>query len=53
MIDRNIFTTGIARSVDEYLPTEDGALPLGRATTWVGAPRENKVVSNDDDRDCV
>ncbi|WOI22186.1 leucine--tRNA ligase [Nonlabens ulvanivorans] len=39
--------------VDEYLPTEDGAPPLGRATTWSWCTVENKVVSNDDDRDCV
>lgn len=39
--------------VDEYLPTEDGAPPLGRATTWSWCTQENKVVSNDDDRDCV
>ncbi|GAK96025.1 leucyl-tRNA synthetase [Nonlabens tegetincola] len=39
--------------VDEYLPTEDGAPPLGRATTWSWCTMENKVVSNDDDRDCV
>ncbi|ARN72101.1 leucine--tRNA ligase [Nonlabens tegetincola] len=39
--------------VDEYLPTEDGAPPLGRATTWSWCTVENKVVSNDDNRDCV
>ncbi|WP_124979010.1 leucine--tRNA ligase [Nonlabens xiamenensis] len=39
--------------VDEYLPTEDGAPPLGRATTWSWCTEENKVVSNDDNRDCV
>lgn len=39
--------------VDEYLPTEDGAPPLGRATTWSWCTQENKVVSNNDDRDCV
>lgn len=39
--------------VDEYLPTEDGAPPLGRATTWSWCTMENKVVSNDDGRDCV
>lgn len=39
--------------VDEYLPTEDGAPPLGRATTWSWCTMENKVVSNDDKRDCV
>ncbi|WP_292901811.1 class I tRNA ligase family protein, partial [Nonlabens sp.] len=39
--------------VDEYLPTEDGAPPLGRATTWSWSTQENKVVSNDDDGDGV
>ncbi len=39
--------------VDEYLPTEDGAPPLGRATTWSWCTQENKVVANDDNRDCV
>ena len=39
--------------VDEYLPTEDGAAPLGRATTWSWSTQENKVVSNDDDGDGV
>jgi leucyl-tRNA synthetase len=39
--------------VDEYLPTEDGAPPLGRATTWSWCTTGNNVVSNDDKRDCV
>jgi len=39
--------------IDEYVPTEDGSPPLGRATTWSWCTVENKVVSNDDKRDCV
>lgn len=33
--------------VDEYLPTEDGAPPLGRATEWAWDTEVNQVVSND------
>ncbi|MBZ9787243.1 class I tRNA ligase family protein [Psychroflexus sp. CAK57W] len=32
--------------VDEYLPTEDGAPPLGRATEWAWDTKANQVVSN-------
>ncbi len=32
--------------VDEYLPTEDGAPPLGRATKWFWDARNNCVVEN-------
>ncbi|EAS20505.1 leucyl-tRNA synthetase [Flavobacteria bacterium BBFL7] len=52
MIDRKHLPIELPE-VDEYLPTEDGAPPLGRATTWSWCTKENKVVSNDDDRDCV
>lgn len=52
MIDRKHLPIALPE-VDEYLPTEDGAPPLGRATTWSWCTQENKVVSNDDDRDCV
>lgn len=52
MIDRQHLPLELPE-VDEYLPTEDGAPPLGRATTWSWCTKENKVVSNDDDRDCV
>ncbi|BAO54675.1 leucyl-tRNA synthetase [Nonlabens marinus S1-08] len=52
MIDREHLPLELPE-VDEYLPTEDGAPPLGRATTWSWCTKENKVVSNDDDRDCV
>ena len=52
MIDRKHLPIELPE-VDEYLPTEDGAPPLGRATTWSWCTQENKVVSNDDDRDCV
>ncbi|MBF4984700.1 leucine--tRNA ligase [Nonlabens mediterrranea] len=52
MIDRKYLPIELPE-VDEYLPTEDGAPPLGRATTWSWCTVENKVVSNDDDRDCV
>ncbi|AZQ43300.1 leucine--tRNA ligase [Nonlabens ponticola] len=52
MIDRKHLPLELPE-VDEYLPTEDGAPPLGRATTWSWCTQENKVVSNDDDRDCV
>ena len=52
MIDREHLPLELPE-VDEYLPTEDGAPPLGRATTWSWCTTENKVVSNDDDRDCV
>jgi leucyl-tRNA synthetase len=52
MIDRKYLPIELPE-VDEYLPTEDGAPPLGRATTWSWCTQENKVVSNDDDRDCV
>ncbi|PRP67602.1 leucine--tRNA ligase [Nonlabens agnitus] len=52
MIDRKHLPLELPE-VDEYLPTEDGAPPLGRATTWSWCTKENKVVSNDDDRDCV
>ncbi len=52
MIDRKHLPIELPE-VDEYLPTEDGAPPLGRATTWSWCTMENKVVSNDDDRDCV
>lgn len=52
MIDRKHLPI-VLPEVDEYLPTEDGAPPLGRATTWSWCTKENKVVSNDDDRDCV
>ena len=33
--------------VDEYLPTEDGAPPLGRAAEWAWDTEVNQVVSND------
>ncbi|ALM21177.1 leucyl-tRNA synthetase [Nonlabens sp. MIC269] len=52
MIDREHLPLELPE-VDEYLPTEDGAPPLGRATTWSWCTVENKVVSNDDSRDCV
>ncbi|WP_438968909.1 leucine--tRNA ligase [Nonlabens sp.] len=52
MIDRKYLPIELPE-VDEYLPTEDGAPPLGRATTWSWCTQENKVVSNEDDRDCV
>jgi leucyl-tRNA synthetase len=52
MIDRKHLPVELPK-VDEYLPTEDGAPPLGRATTWSWCTQENKIVSNDDDRDCV
>ncbi|MFT7119783.1 MAG: leucyl-tRNA synthetase, partial [Flavobacteriales bacterium] len=52
MIDRKHLPVELPE-VDEYLPTEDGAPPLGRATTWSWCTQENKIVSNDDDRDCV
>ncbi|MEO9953349.1 class I tRNA ligase family protein [Nonlabens sp.] len=52
MIDNKYLPIALPE-VDEYLPTEDGAPPLGRATTWSWCTQENKVVSNDDDRDCV
>ena len=39
--------------VDEYLPTQTGEPPLGRADRWSWCTQENKVVSNDDDRNCV
>ncbi len=52
MIDRKHLPIELPE-VDEYLPTEDGAPPLGRATIWSWCTVENKVVSNDDDRDCV
>jgi len=52
MIDRKHLPLELPE-VDEYLPTEDGAPPLGRATTWSWCTKENKIVSNDDDSDCV
>jgi leucyl-tRNA synthetase len=52
MIDRKHLPI-VLPEVDEYLPTEDGAPPLGRATTWSWCTKENKVVSNDDNRNCV
>ncbi|MBS9767666.1 MAG: leucine--tRNA ligase [Flavobacteriaceae bacterium] len=33
--------------IDEYLPTEDGNPPLGRAKNWAWDTTQNKVVSND------
>ncbi|MBZ9652372.1 leucine--tRNA ligase [Psychroflexus montanilacus] len=33
--------------VEKYLPTEDGAPPLGRATEWAWDTEANLVVSND------
>ena len=33
--------------VEKYLPTEDGAPPLGRATTWAWDTVSNTVVEND------
>ena len=33
--------------VDEYLPTEDGQPPLGRAENWAWDTKTNKVVSNE------
>ncbi|SDG49680.1 class I tRNA ligase family protein [Psychroflexus sediminis] len=33
--------------VEKYLPTEDGAPPLGRATEWAWDTETNQVVSND------
>ncbi len=33
--------------VEKYLPTEDGAPPLGRATIWAWDTETNTVVSND------
>lgn len=33
--------------VEKYLPTEDGAPPLGRANDWAWDTKSNKVVSND------
>ncbi|MGB3590207.1 MAG: class I tRNA ligase family protein [Nonlabens sp.] len=52
MIDRKHLPLELPE-VDEYLPTDDGAPPLGRATTWSWCTKDNKVVSNDDNRDCV
>ncbi len=33
--------------VEKYLPTEDGAPPLGRANTWAWDAKTNTVVDND------
>lgn len=33
--------------IDEYLPTEDGDPPLGRAKVWAWDTTQNKVVNND------
>lgn len=33
--------------IDEYLPTEDGDPPLGRAMDWAWDTAQNKVVNND------
>lgn len=37
----------ILPEVNEYLPTETGEPPLGRATEWAWDIQQNKVVSND------
>jgi leucyl-tRNA synthetase len=50
MIDRKHLPI-VLPEVDEYLPTEDGAPPLGRAAAWSWCINENKVVSNKDGRD--
>ncbi|WP_245833546.1 leucine--tRNA ligase [Nonlabens spongiae] len=48
MIDRQHLPLELPE-VDEYLPTEDGAPPLGRAKKWYWDARENKVVDNPED----
>jgi leucyl-tRNA synthetase len=50
MIDRKHLPV-VLPEVDEYVPTEDGAPPLGRAAAWSWCTNENKVVSNNDGRD--
>jgi leucyl-tRNA synthetase len=37
----------ILPEVSKYLPTEDGAPPLGNATDWAWDTQQNRVVSND------
>ncbi|WP_232735414.1 leucine--tRNA ligase [Nonlabens sp. MB-3u-79] len=45
MIDRKHLPLELPE-VDEYLPTEDGAPPLGRATHWHWDEKNNCVVAN-------
>ncbi len=45
MIDRKHLPLELPE-VDEYLPTEDGAPPLGRATKWFWDEKHGKVVEN-------
>ncbi|WP_228547275.1 leucine--tRNA ligase [Nonlabens antarcticus] len=45
MIDRKYLPLELPE-VDEYLPTEDGAPPLGRAKEWYWDAVNNKVVAN-------
>lgn len=45
MIDRKHLPI-VLPEVDEYLPTEDGAPPLGRAKKWYWDAVKNKVVEN-------
>jgi leucyl-tRNA synthetase len=45
MIDRKYLPLELPE-VDEYLPTEDGAPPLGRATKWYWDAANNCVVEN-------
>jgi leucyl-tRNA synthetase len=48
MIDRKHLPLELPE-VDEYLPTEDGAPPLGRAKKWYWDAESNKVVANPSD----
>ncbi len=48
MIDRQHLPIELPE-VDEYLPTEDGAPPLGRATRWYWDAVNNCVVENPED----
>lgn len=45
MIDRKHLPI-VLPEVNEYLPTEDGAPPLGRATKWFWDEKNNVVVAN-------
>lgn len=45
MIDRKYLPIELPE-VDEYLPTEDGAPPLGRAAMWSWDEKNNYVVAN-------
>jgi len=44
-IDSNYLPLQLPK-VDQYLPTEDGAPPLGRATAWAWDTESNSVVDN-------